>query len=262
MALNVEQKKIIIDDYKQHESDTGWPEVQVAILTKRIDDLTEHFKTHTKDYHSRRGLMIMVRPAPSPSSTTSSGRAKDRYAVLIGRPRLSPLSSPASKRPPSRAFCYVGDMDLRPPLPCPEHGSLGSWRGAASTTRPGCSGPEGPLRATDEARKVSTPYVDLHRTACGALALDEEDRVILVGQWRCPRNLLMGDSRRRGTPARAPSRPSAGSWPKRLAKAWAIRCWSSPVLPCSTARSPLTPKAPPTSMAYGRAVTAVPGDWT
>ncbi len=60
MALNVEQKKIIIDEYKQHESDTGSPEVQVAILTKRINDLTEHFKTHTKDYHSRRGLMIMV----------------------------------------------------------------------------------------------------------------------------------------------------------------------------------------------------------
>ncbi|HEX7598110.1 MAG TPA: 30S ribosomal protein S15, partial [Polyangia bacterium] len=56
MALNVDQKKIIIDDFKQHESDTGSPEVQVAILTKRINDLTEHFKTHTKDYHSRRGL--------------------------------------------------------------------------------------------------------------------------------------------------------------------------------------------------------------
>ena len=60
MALNVEQKKVIIEDYKQHESDTGSPEVQVAILTKRINDLTEHFKIHTKDYHSRRGLMIMV----------------------------------------------------------------------------------------------------------------------------------------------------------------------------------------------------------
>ena len=60
MALDVEQKKIIIGDYKQHESDTGSPEVQVAILTKRINDLTEHFKIHTKDYHSRRGLMIMV----------------------------------------------------------------------------------------------------------------------------------------------------------------------------------------------------------
>ena len=60
MALNVEQKKVIIEDYKQHDSDTGSPEVQVAILTKRINDLTEHFKIHAKDYHSRRGLMIMV----------------------------------------------------------------------------------------------------------------------------------------------------------------------------------------------------------
>ena len=60
MALNVEQKKIIIEDYKEHDSDTGSPEVQVAILTKRINDLTEHFKVHAKDYHSRRGLMIMV----------------------------------------------------------------------------------------------------------------------------------------------------------------------------------------------------------
>ncbi len=60
MALTLEQKTIIIDDYKQHPTDTGSPEVQVALLTKRINDLTEHFKIHSKDYHSRRGLMIMV----------------------------------------------------------------------------------------------------------------------------------------------------------------------------------------------------------
>jgi len=60
MALNAEQKKVIIEDFKTHPTDTGSPEVQVAILTKRINDLTEHFKTHTKDFHSRRGLLIMV----------------------------------------------------------------------------------------------------------------------------------------------------------------------------------------------------------
>ena len=60
MALNPEQKKVIIEDFKTHDSDTGSPEVQVAILTKRINDLTEHFKIHTKDFHSRRGLLIMV----------------------------------------------------------------------------------------------------------------------------------------------------------------------------------------------------------
>jgi small subunit ribosomal protein S15 len=60
MALNVEQKKVIIEDFKQHDTDTGSPEVQVAILTNRINYLTDHFKIHAKDYHSRRGLMIMV----------------------------------------------------------------------------------------------------------------------------------------------------------------------------------------------------------
>jgi len=60
MALDTEQKKSIIEGFKIHETDTGSPEVQVAILTKRINDLTEHFKTHTKDFHSRRGLLIMV----------------------------------------------------------------------------------------------------------------------------------------------------------------------------------------------------------
>ena len=84
MALNVEQKKIIIDDYKQHESDTGSPEVQVAILTKRIYDLTEHFKTHTKDYHSRRGLMIMVGQRRRLLDYLKK-KNKDRYATLIER---------------------------------------------------------------------------------------------------------------------------------------------------------------------------------
>ncbi len=60
MALSTDQKTIIIDDYKLHATDTGSPEVQVALLTKRINDLTEHFKVHGKDYHSRRGLMVMV----------------------------------------------------------------------------------------------------------------------------------------------------------------------------------------------------------
>ena len=60
MALNVEQKKIIIDDFKQHDTDTGSPEVQVAILTERINNLTGHFRGHAKDNHSRRGLLKLV----------------------------------------------------------------------------------------------------------------------------------------------------------------------------------------------------------
>ncbi len=60
MALSQERKKEIIDQFKTHENDTGSPEVQIAILTEKINILNEHLKTHKKDHHSRRGLMKMV----------------------------------------------------------------------------------------------------------------------------------------------------------------------------------------------------------
>ncbi len=53
-------KAEVIEDYRLHESDTGSPEVQVALLTQRINQLTDHFKTHAKDHHSRRGLLKLV----------------------------------------------------------------------------------------------------------------------------------------------------------------------------------------------------------
>ena len=60
MPLPAERKTEIISDYRTHDTDTGSPEVQVALLTKRIEHLTEHFKTHGKDHHSRLGLLKMV----------------------------------------------------------------------------------------------------------------------------------------------------------------------------------------------------------
>jgi small subunit ribosomal protein S15 len=60
VALTKDKKTALIGDFKTHDSDTGSPEVQVAILTERINYLTEHFKTHSKDHHSRRGLMKLV----------------------------------------------------------------------------------------------------------------------------------------------------------------------------------------------------------
>ncbi|MCL4797174.1 MAG: 30S ribosomal protein S15 [Bryobacteraceae bacterium] len=60
MALAAEQKTSLINEYRVHNTDTGSPEVQVALLTKNIAHLTEHFKTHKKDHHSRRGLLILV----------------------------------------------------------------------------------------------------------------------------------------------------------------------------------------------------------
>ena len=60
MALSTEQKKSILGEYGLHDSDTGSTEAQVALLSKRIADLTEHFKQHKHDHHSRRGLLLMV----------------------------------------------------------------------------------------------------------------------------------------------------------------------------------------------------------
>ena len=60
MALSTEQKKTILAEYGLHDSDTGSPEAQVAMLTKRISDLTEHLKVHKHDHHSRRGLLLLV----------------------------------------------------------------------------------------------------------------------------------------------------------------------------------------------------------
>ena len=60
MGLAVEEKKVLIDRFKLHETDTGSPEIQVALLTQRISHLNEHFKIHRKDHHSRRGLLKLV----------------------------------------------------------------------------------------------------------------------------------------------------------------------------------------------------------
>lgn len=60
MAMNAEKKSQVVADYQRAQGDTGSPEVQVALLTARINDLTGHFKEHMKDHHSRRGLLRMV----------------------------------------------------------------------------------------------------------------------------------------------------------------------------------------------------------
>lgn len=60
MVLDVDQKKTVIEEYAKHEGDTGSPEVQIALLTARILDLTGHFKEHKKDFHSRQGLLKLV----------------------------------------------------------------------------------------------------------------------------------------------------------------------------------------------------------
>ena len=60
MPLAVERKKGLIEQYRVHDGDTGSPEVQIALLTERINGLTDHFKLHSKDHHSRRGLLMLI----------------------------------------------------------------------------------------------------------------------------------------------------------------------------------------------------------
>lgn len=60
MVMTASDKKAVMEEYAQHEGDTGSPEVQIALLTTRIKQLTEHFKEHKKDYHSRTGLLKLV----------------------------------------------------------------------------------------------------------------------------------------------------------------------------------------------------------
>ena len=84
MSVTPERKTEIIKEFAAKEGDTGSPEVQVAILTERITNLTEHFKTHAKDNHSRRGLLKMVSLRRSLLDYVKKGDQK-RYENLIAR---------------------------------------------------------------------------------------------------------------------------------------------------------------------------------
>ncbi|MQP64334.1 30S ribosomal protein S15 [Niveispirillum sp. SYP-B3756] len=84
MSITAERKTALIEEYKTKEGDTGSPEVQVAILTERIVNLTEHLKTHAKDFHSRRGLLVMVGQRRSLLDYLK-GKDKSRYDTLIQR---------------------------------------------------------------------------------------------------------------------------------------------------------------------------------
>ncbi len=84
MSITLERKKALIEEYAIKEGDTGSPEVQVAILTERIKNLTEHFKDHKKDNHSRRGLLKMVALRRKLLDYTKS-RDEARYLDLIKR---------------------------------------------------------------------------------------------------------------------------------------------------------------------------------
>ncbi|MEZ0242077.1 MAG: 30S ribosomal protein S15 [Sphingomonas sp.] len=84
MTITIERKAELIKEHGLAEGDTGSPEVQVAILTERIVNLTEHFKGHAKDNHSRRGLLMMVNKRRSLLDYLKAKDA-DRYTAIIGK---------------------------------------------------------------------------------------------------------------------------------------------------------------------------------
>ncbi len=84
MSITAERKQDLIKDYSTKSGDTGSPEIQVAILTERIVNLTEHFKVHKKDLHSRRGLLKMVSQRRRLLDYLM-GKDQQRYATLIER---------------------------------------------------------------------------------------------------------------------------------------------------------------------------------
>ena len=84
MSITAEQRKQIVTDFRTHAKDTGSPEVQIAILTKRINELTEHLKSHMKDHSSRRGLLKMVGKRNSLLKYLTR-EDRTRYQQIIGK---------------------------------------------------------------------------------------------------------------------------------------------------------------------------------
>ena len=87
MSITAERKTALIADNARSEGDTGSPEVQVAILSERISNLTEHLKTHAKDFHSRRGLLVLVGQRRGLLDYLKR-KSQKRYETLIGRLNL------------------------------------------------------------------------------------------------------------------------------------------------------------------------------
>lgn len=84
MPLTVDKKKGLIEQFRVHEGDTGSPEVQIALLTERINGLTDHFKQHSKDHHSRRGLLMLIGKRRSLLEYLKNNAA-ERYRTIIDK---------------------------------------------------------------------------------------------------------------------------------------------------------------------------------
>ncbi len=84
MPLSTDRKKTLIEQFRVHDGDTGSPEVQIAILTERINQLTEHLRTHGHDHHSRRGLLMLVGQRRR-HLTYLTKHDRDRYRAIVAK---------------------------------------------------------------------------------------------------------------------------------------------------------------------------------
>ena len=84
MPLTVDKKQSLIEQFRVHDGDTGSPEVQIALLTERINGLTDHFKQHSKDHHSRRGLLMLIGKRRSLLEYLKNKNA-ERYRTIIDK---------------------------------------------------------------------------------------------------------------------------------------------------------------------------------
>ena len=115
MSITPDVKEALIKDYATKPGDTGSPEVQVAILTSRINTLTEHFKTHVKDNHSRRGP-AEARVAAPQAARLRQGQGREPLSVADRPPRHPPLTDPSA---PSRARSRIWRRAVRRDIPKP-----------------------------------------------------------------------------------------------------------------------------------------------
>jgi small subunit ribosomal protein S15 len=84
VPLTLDKKKSVIEQFRVHQADTGSPEVQIALLSERINGLSDHFKQHTKDHHSRRGLLMLIGKRRSLLEYLKT-RDADRYRTIIDK---------------------------------------------------------------------------------------------------------------------------------------------------------------------------------
>ena len=140
MSITAERRTALIGDYATAAADTGSPEVQVALLSERIGNLTEHLKTHAKDFHSRRGLLMLVGRR---RRLLDYLKAKDqrRYETLIGR--AWPMAAPVGiRRVGATRPCIIRRRSyMRASDDPPRHGGAGQRRGRMPHTAASRGGP-------------------------------------------------------------------------------------------------------------------------